>query len=417
MDVDYSPTGREFVAGSYDRSGAIREGQFRLQCTWVLLGHRRPCPCLHIVIPMLQLLLHLHHLLPRPPLPLLSVPAVRIFSFQGGHSRDIYHTKRMQRVFATRFSGDGTYIFSGGWAVWWVDGWAWYRRRRLEPAASVMGTAPLGPPHPLPPTHPHHHRCTGSDDMNVRVWKANASEQLGTLLPRERKRQQYNAALVERHRHLPGGLLVWVGSVAMFRLAEGGRYLLHSWRLPAHAICFEECTPKQPATAHPSRTPFHCNPPPSLQRWRALCGTATCPSLSTRPPSCAAHRWTRSGARRSTASRTARPAAWPSSPLARRRWWRSWSEPGGCQGWLLLLEAPTSCFLGWHSCPCPVLLGHSARLYICCLFPAARCPPWLPSCPASSPCRSPSCFPVYAALHSLRLSSFQYPLSVALSEM
>ena len=40
--------------------------------------------------------------------------------------------------------------------------------------------------------------------MNVRVWKANASEQLGTLLPRERKRQQYNAALVERHKHLPG---------------------------------------------------------------------------------------------------------------------------------------------------------------------------------------------------------------------
>lgn len=45
---------------------------------------------------------------------------------------------------------------------------------------------------------------TGSDDMNVRVWKANASEQLGTLLPRERKKHQYNAALVERHKHLPG---------------------------------------------------------------------------------------------------------------------------------------------------------------------------------------------------------------------
>ena len=39
--------------------------------------------------------------------------------------------------------------------------------------------------------------------MNVRVWKANASEQLGTLLPRERKKHAYNAALVERHRHLP----------------------------------------------------------------------------------------------------------------------------------------------------------------------------------------------------------------------
>jgi WD40 repeat protein len=58
MDVDYSPTGREFVAGGYDRS-------------------------------------------------------VRIFSHLGGHSREVYHTKRMQRVFAVRFSGDGGYVFSG----------------------------------------------------------------------------------------------------------------------------------------------------------------------------------------------------------------------------------------------------------------------------------------------------------------
>lgn len=100
MDVDYSPTGREFVAGSYDRS-------------------------------------------------------VRIFMFNGGHSREVYHTKRMQRVFAVRFSGDGSYVFSG------------------------------------------------SDDMNVRVWKAEASAQVGVILPRERAKQQYNKALVERHKHLP----------------------------------------------------------------------------------------------------------------------------------------------------------------------------------------------------------------------
>lgn len=61
----------------------------------------------------------------------------------------------MQRVFAVRFSGDGSYIFSG------------------------------------------------SDDMNVRMWKANASEQLGTLLPRERQKAAYNKALIERHKHLP----------------------------------------------------------------------------------------------------------------------------------------------------------------------------------------------------------------------
>lgn len=58
MDVDYAPTGREFVAGSYDRS-------------------------------------------------------VRIFKYNGGHSREVYTTKRMQRVFAVRFSGDATYVFSG----------------------------------------------------------------------------------------------------------------------------------------------------------------------------------------------------------------------------------------------------------------------------------------------------------------
>jgi len=100
MDVDYSPTGREFVAGSYDRS-------------------------------------------------------VRIFAHTGGHSREVYHTRRMQRVFAVRFSGDGTYVFSG------------------------------------------------SDDMNVRVWKAEASAPLGVALPREKHAAAYRAALVARHKHLP----------------------------------------------------------------------------------------------------------------------------------------------------------------------------------------------------------------------
>jgi WD40 repeat protein len=75
MDVDYSPTGREFVAGSYDRS-------------------------------------------------------VRIYAHNGGHSREVYHTKRMQRVFAVRFSGDASYVFSG------------------------------------------------SDDMNLRVWKVRLSSDL-----------------------------------------------------------------------------------------------------------------------------------------------------------------------------------------------------------------------------------------------
>ncbi|XP_062105935.1 uncharacterized protein LOC133817436 [Humulus lupulus] len=100
MDIDYSPTGREFVTGSYDRT-------------------------------------------------------VRIFPFNGGHSREIYHTKRMQRVFSVKFSCDGTYVISG------------------------------------------------SDDTNLRLWKAKASEQLGVLLPREQKKHEYHEAVKNRYKHLP----------------------------------------------------------------------------------------------------------------------------------------------------------------------------------------------------------------------
>ncbi|KNA15888.1 hypothetical protein SOVF_094180 [Spinacia oleracea] len=99
MDIDYSPTGQEFVTGSYDRT-------------------------------------------------------VRIFSKNGGHSREIYHTKRMQRVFCVKFSGDASYIVSG------------------------------------------------SDDTNLRLWKAKASEQLGVLLPREKKKHDYDEAVMKRYKHL-----------------------------------------------------------------------------------------------------------------------------------------------------------------------------------------------------------------------
>ncbi|KAL0354074.1 UNVERIFIED_CONTAM: DDB1- and CUL4-associated factor 13 [Sesamum angustifolium] len=100
MDIDYSPTGREFVTGSYDRT-------------------------------------------------------VRIFQYNGGHSREIYHTKRMQRVFCVKFSCDASYVISG------------------------------------------------SDDTNLRLWKAKASEQLGVLLPRERKKHEYLEAVKNRYKHLP----------------------------------------------------------------------------------------------------------------------------------------------------------------------------------------------------------------------
>jgi DDB1- and CUL4-associated factor 13 len=58
MDVAYSPTGREFVSGGYDRT-------------------------------------------------------VRIFNINSGRSRDLYHTKRMQRVFSVQYSVDSQYVISG----------------------------------------------------------------------------------------------------------------------------------------------------------------------------------------------------------------------------------------------------------------------------------------------------------------
>lgn len=112
MDVDYSPTGKEFVSGSYDK-------------------------CL------------------------------RIYPVDKGHSREIYHTKRMQRVRTVQWTLDNKYILSG------------------------------------------------SDEMNIRIWKARAQEKLGVLRPRERTAFEYGEKLKEkfaahpqvkriaRHRHVP----------------------------------------------------------------------------------------------------------------------------------------------------------------------------------------------------------------------
>lgn len=44
---------------------------------------------------------------------------------------------------------------------------------------------------------------SGSEDMNVRIWKAEASAQVGPLLPREKKKAAYDAALVARYAHVP----------------------------------------------------------------------------------------------------------------------------------------------------------------------------------------------------------------------
>lgn len=100
MDVAYSPTGREFATGSYDRT-------------------------------------------------------VRIFRVRDGRSREVYHTRRMQRVFCIGFSADAQYVYSG------------------------------------------------SDDTNVRIWKSQASRVQGRLLPRERNKLKYLDALKKRYQHVP----------------------------------------------------------------------------------------------------------------------------------------------------------------------------------------------------------------------
>lgn len=39
---------------------------------------------------------------------------------------------------------------------------------------------------------------TGSDDTNLRIWKANASEKLGKAVPREARKQEYRESLKKR---------------------------------------------------------------------------------------------------------------------------------------------------------------------------------------------------------------------------
>jgi WD repeat and SOF domain-containing protein 1 len=100
MSVEFSPTGEELVTGSYDRS-------------------------------------------------------VRLWERQKGHSRDVYHTKRMQRVFSVAWSPDNNYVLSG------------------------------------------------SDDGNVRLWRARASDRQGVKSHALQQNLQYNEALKERYKHMP----------------------------------------------------------------------------------------------------------------------------------------------------------------------------------------------------------------------
>lgn len=100
MDVDFSPTGDEIVTGSYDKT-------------------------------------------------------IRIYQVKHGHSREIYHTKRMQHVFQVKFTMDNKYIVSG------------------------------------------------SDDGNVRLWRVNAWERSNIKGIREKNKLEYDEKLKEKFKYMP----------------------------------------------------------------------------------------------------------------------------------------------------------------------------------------------------------------------
>ena len=80
---------------------------------------------------------------------------IRLWDRSDGQSRDVYHTKRMQRVFAARFTSDSTYVVSG------------------------------------------------SDDGNIRLWRAHASKTEGVKSAKQRQKLEYDATLIERYKHMP----------------------------------------------------------------------------------------------------------------------------------------------------------------------------------------------------------------------
>lgn len=100
LDVSYSPNGQEFVSASYDQT-------------------------------------------------------IRIFQTDAARSRDVYHTKRMQRVLCCHFTPDGRFVLSG------------------------------------------------SEDTNIRVWKAKSDQKLGAVTDREKHSMAYRESLKEKFGKLP----------------------------------------------------------------------------------------------------------------------------------------------------------------------------------------------------------------------
>ncbi|TEB19329.1 hypothetical protein C9890_0235 [Perkinsus sp. BL_2016] len=78
---------------------------------------------------------------------------VRIFKQYEEKAREVYFAKRMQRISAVVYAGDGRYLYSA------------------------------------------------SEDMNLRIWKARASEKLGVVAEREKKAIAYRDKLKDKFQH------------------------------------------------------------------------------------------------------------------------------------------------------------------------------------------------------------------------
>jgi len=96
---------------------------------------------------------------------------VRIWQFKDGKAAqrpEVYHTKRMQRCVKVKYLR---------------------RSRSLRVEYRVTSTVYSGDARFV---------LSGSDEGNVRIWKANASEKLGVVTARERAAIEYRNKLKER---------------------------------------------------------------------------------------------------------------------------------------------------------------------------------------------------------------------------
>ena len=103
---------------------------------------------------------------------------VRIWKEGQGTKPEIYHTKRMQR-FVDRFFSLSLPPLSVGIFLWLTE------ELRVRVTSTEF-------------TADARFVLSGSDDGNLRIWKAKASDKLGVITARERAAMEYRESLKER---------------------------------------------------------------------------------------------------------------------------------------------------------------------------------------------------------------------------